>query len=138
MSDYELLSLWYQIVSNLQTSMANYFTGVFGMLGVAYFVSHKLDRVASWLLVFLFTLFCAGMLSELYELGNSLHKLALTMRAMHLDRPDIRWHSAVQGASFRHIPLAVLGMVVLIYAATMVFYFRARAYKGTGFSVIAG
>lgn len=135
MTDYELLSLWYQIVGNLQTSMANYFAGVFGMLGVAYFVSHKLDRMASWLLVGLYTLFCVGMLSEMYELGRSMHRLALAMQEMGLEGPEVTWHPAVRGASFRHVPLATLGMVTLIYAATMVFYFRARAHKGAGFDV---
>ena len=135
MTDYELLSLWYQIVGNLQTSMANYFAGVFGMLGVAYFVSHKLDRLASWLLVGLYTLFCLGMLSELWELGNSLRKLAAELRGAGVERPSIAWHSAVQGQSFAHIPVVTLAMVVLIYGATLVFYFRARRFKGAGFAV---
>ena len=135
MTEYETLALWYQIVSNLQSSMANYFAGVFGMLGAAYFVSHKLDRLASCLLVALYTLFCLGMLSELYELGNSLHKFAVSIQSRNLENSSIAWHAAVRGQTFRHIPLATLIMAAAIYAATLVFYFRARRHKGPGFEL---
>jgi len=134
MSQYELMSLWFQIVSNLQTSMANYFAGVFGMLGVAYFVSHKLDRVASWLLVGLYTLFCLGMFSELYELGRTLNRLAAVVQKFAANGSGLEWHAAARGQTFRHIPLAIVGMVWLIYAATLVFYFRARKHRDVGFA----
>lgn len=115
--------------------MANYFAGVFGMLGVAYFVSHKLDRLASWLLVAMYTFFCLGMLSELYELGNSLHRFAVSIQSRNLQDSSIAWHAAVRGMTFKHIPQMTVIMATAIYVATMVFYFRARRHKGPGFEL---
>lgn len=55
------------------------------MLGASFFLSHKLDRLATCLLVAMCTIFCLGMLSEMYEQDNSIHKFAVSTQSRHIE-----------------------------------------------------
>ena len=67
MSEYELASLFYQVVDVANASLANFLTITSAMLVVCYLAADKLDRVSAFLVLTLFTVFALGMINEVYS-----------------------------------------------------------------------
>jgi hypothetical protein len=135
MTDYELVSLFYQIQSNLTGSTANFMTGAFAMLVAGYLVGHRLDRVATGILLVIFSVFTLGLGNEMRGLASDMALVGreITSRAAADPTSDLMWHPAAGGLDFGFIWPTVVGMTALIYIGAVWFFFRARAANHVGF-----
>ena len=134
MSDYELLSLFYQIVDTSTSSFANFMTIVFAMLVAGYLVAHQLDRIATTLVILIFTVACAGISNEMRGLAANMALVAHEIAAQS-QQPgsSLGWHPAANGQSFDFIQYILVILASLIYMGTLWFFLRSRAAGGTGF-----
>jgi hypothetical protein len=135
MTDYELVSLFYQIQSTLTGSTANFMTGAFAMLVAGYLVAHRLDRVATGILLTIFSVFTVGLGNEMRGLASDLALVGrqITARAAADPASTLMWHPAAEGVDFGFIWPTLVGMTVMIYIGTVWFFFRARAADHVGF-----
>lgn len=140
MTDYELVSLFYQIQSSLTGSSANFMAGSSAMLVVGYLAAHRLDRIAAGTLIAIFTLFSLGLGNEMRGLASDLALVGreITARAAAGEPTALDWHPAAQGMDFGFIWKTIVLMTALVYCGTVWFFFRSRAAGEAGFGLGAG
>ena len=126
-TEYEIASLFYQVVDTAQAAMTNFLTVVFAVIVVSYFAGEKLDRFASSLLIFVYSFFCFGMIREIYYLYSDLARLGWKMASFPGSTFD--WHgmasSLTQGPP-QIIPLSAVSMCVLGYVGSLAFFYFRR------------
>ena len=134
MTEYELASLFLQIVDFANATMANFLAITFGMMVVCYLAAHRLDRASTIVVLALYSLYSLGLINEIYSeyrdlvaIGNEIAQAASV--------PDSRltWHGfALAGPDsyLQYIPFWVLTMSGLGFLATVWFFFHMRRRRG--------
>jgi len=79
MSEFEMASLFYQVLTAAHAALANFLTVVFAVLVVSYFVAEKIDRIAAMFLLGVYSLFAIGMTNEIVGLYSDLVRLGWEM-----------------------------------------------------------
>jgi len=131
-----MVSLFYQINDNLGGTLANLMTVVFAMLTAGYFAAHRLDRVATFIVVTIFTGITLGLTNEVQGLSGDMARLgqAITERAAADSVSSLAWHPAAQGVDFSFISPTLRILALLMWAGSLWFFFRSRASGQTGFT----
>ena len=111
MSEFEMASLFYQVLEAAHAALANFLTVVFAVLVVGYFMAGKLDRIASIFLSGVNSLFAIGMTNEIVGLYSDLARLAWEIaQYTGSDGTAFSWHgmasSLVNGPPWA-IPIVV-------------------------------
>lgn len=129
MSEFEHVYLFFEIVSVGTSTIANFFTVVFGMLVASYLAAHRLDRVMIVIALAIYSMVCLGFINEIYQVYSDFARLGLKLEAMGgLPNSDLGWFGpvAVGGDALNVIPKMVLTMTLATYVGSIVFFFRAR------------
>ncbi len=127
MTDYEKATLFFQIVETAHSAMANYLTVLFAVVAVSYFVADRLDRVASTLLLIVFSFFCFGMIREIFFLYSDMARLGHEIAQVPGDVYD--WLGIAQFSVDSPqwvIPYSSLVMSLAAYLASLLFFYRVR------------
>ncbi len=131
MSDYELASLFFQVIDTAHAALANFLTVVFAVLVVTHFVAHKLDRLSAFLLLTVYSLFSIGMTNEIVSLYSDFVRLG--HRMAENGATDLGWlgmTSSGQDGPVWAIPIIVGIMCVTAYLGSLVFFYRMRKRGG--------
>ena len=127
MTEFEQATLFYQIVETAHSAMANYLTVVFAVVAVSYFVADRLDRSASALLLVVYSVFCFGMIREIFFLYSDMARLGYVMSGVPGD--SFGWlgiaQSSADGPAWI-IPYSSMVMSVAAYLGTLLFFYRVR------------
>lgn len=130
MTEYELASLFYQVVDVANASLANFLTITSAMLIVCYLAAAKLDRVSSVLVLTLFTVFSMGMINEIYSEYRDLVGIGQEIAQAAGDAgSNLKWHGFALGnadGAGEFIPRWVVTMSLLAYFGTLWFFFHMR------------
>jgi len=131
LSEYEIAALFYQVVEAAQAAITNFLTVVFAVIVVGYFVGDRLEKAVAGLLLVVYSLFCFGMIREIYFLYSDLARLGWEM-ANYPGSP-FDWHgmaSQLTSGPPRIIPLSTITMCLMAYVGSLVFfYFRKKRGK---------
>ena len=129
MSEYEIVSLFHQVITGVNASMTNFLTVLFAMLVAGYLAAHRLDRISSIIVVVIYSLFTLGMTNEIYLGYRDFAAIGQEMvRVGRLPGSSIGWHPNVaEGAEgMSLLPRIILVIMLGAYAASIWFFFRAR------------
>ena len=131
MSDYELITFFYEAVNSLQTAVMNYVAVLFAFLIAAYLISDKLESRMVAFIVALFTLVTLQQVTPVIGFGHDCASLVsqIVERAA-ADPSSLGWHGAATSLSdaiarpvLRFTPAAV---VVFSYIGGLIFFFHQR------------
>ncbi|KAA9134149.1 hypothetical protein F3N42_00985 [Marinihelvus fidelis] len=129
MSEFEQVSLFFQIVSVGNGTMANYMTLVFGMLVTSYLAAHRIDRVMMWIALVIYSMFALGFCNEIYQVYSDFSRLGIVLAERgQLPQSGLGWFGpvATSADALPVIPWMVLAMTLLAYVGSVAFFFRAR------------
>ncbi len=134
MSEYEIASLFYQIVETAHAALANYLTVVFAVLISSFLVATKVDR-STWIaLLGVYSLFSIGMINEIVSLYSDMVRLGWEMvEFSERTGTALTWHgmaSATEDGPAWIIPIAVGVMCTLAFLGSLFFFFRLRKQGG--------
>ncbi|MEM9690354.1 MAG: hypothetical protein AAF917_12860 [Pseudomonadota bacterium] len=127
MTDFEQATLFFQIIDTAHSAVANFLTVVFAVVAVSYFVAERLDRSVSLLLLGVYSLFCIGMIREIFYLYSDMARLGHAMAQEPSDAFD--WLNIAQNSVNNPetvIPYSVLTMTGLAFAGSLLFFYRMR------------
>jgi len=126
MTEYELASLFNELLTTLLSVMETFMAVLFAMLVAAYFAAPKLTRTMSATLIGLFTLFSAVVI--FFAVAQSRRVAGAGVRldgmASQIDS-NVTWFYFVPAAA-PIIPLAVATVLIAAYVATLIFFLHAR------------
>lgn len=130
MTEYELASLFYQVVDVANATMANFLAVTFGMMVVSYLAAHRLDRKAVAVVLTLYILYSMGMINEMFNEYRDLISIGNEI-AVAATNPGsgLSWHGfAIAGpnAIAQYVPLWVVAMSGLALFGTIWFFFHMR------------
>ena len=131
MTEFEYATLFFQIIETANSVTANFLTVVFAVIAVSYFVADKLDRTASILLLFVYSLYCFGIIREIFFLYSDMARLGSEMA--QLTGESLSWLGMTQAATEGPqlvIPYSALAMTLLAYLGSLLFFYRVR--RGAG------
>jgi len=124
MTDFELMTLFYEIENSIQIAFMNYVTIIFAFLLAGFFAADKLNRPMTIVVIVLFT-FAAFQQAGAYILTWSDQAGLLPDIA---SRDALQWHSAAKVArvaglffSITYITTAIIG-----YFGALIFFFHQR------------
>jgi len=136
MSEYEMATLFYQVVEAAHAALANYLTVVFAVLVVSYFVANKLNRVAWICLLGVYSIFAIGMTNEIVSLYSDMVRLGWQMASqMDAEKTALSWHgmaSGIEDGPRWAIPIVVAAMCGLAYVGSIIFFFQIRKRGSPG------
>ncbi|MEM1173691.1 MAG: hypothetical protein AAGI27_02670 [Pseudomonadota bacterium] len=127
MSEFEKATLFFQIIETAHSAMANYLTVVFAVVAVSYFVADRLDRLAAFLLIVVYSFFCFGMIREIFFLYSDMARLGHEMAQVSGD--VYRWLGIAlssKDAPAWVIPYSSAVMSMAAYLASLLFFYRVR------------
>ncbi len=130
MSEFEMASLFYQVIEVAHAALANYLTVVFAVLIVSHFAADKLDRSAWVVLLGVYSLFAIGMTNEIASLYSDFVRLGWEMaKIADADGTTLSWNGMAtrnaDGPAWA-IPIVVTAMCGLAYVGSLLFFFRTR------------
>jgi len=129
MTEYEQVSLFFEMVNVANGTITNYMTLLFGMLVTSYLAAHRLDRVMMTLALLIYSMFSLGFCNEIFQLYSDFSRLGLKLAALGA-MPDsgLGWFGPVATSPepLKVIPYVVITMMLGAYFASMAFFFRAR------------
>ncbi len=129
MTDYETVSLFYQVIAVANASLANYLTVVSAMLVASYLVADKLDRFSSGLVLAIFSIFSIGMINEVRSAYRDFARLGVLISELAAEPgSSLGWHPVAgsDGAGFRAIPVVITVVCSLAYLGSLWFFFHTR------------
>jgi len=130
MSEYEHAYMFTEILQTANASMANYMAIVFGMLVASYFAAHRIDRIMVCLGLGVYSVFCMGFINEISHIYHDFGRIGAKIQGLgQVDGTSLGW----MGPALMDTPLPMMlvpkiitVMVVAIYIASLLFFFRAR------------
>lgn len=129
MSEYEIVSLFHEVITGVNASMTNFLTVLMAMLVVSYLVANRLDRPASLVVVVLYSIFMLGMINEIYSGYRDFAAIGREMARMGAEPgASIGWHPTVMngGAGLDALPFIILSIALSSFLASLWFFFHAR------------
>ena len=130
MSDFELVSLFSELVINLQTSFMNYVAVLFAFLVGGYMTADKLDTITASIFIGLFSLVTLQQASPVLGFGNDASSLAALIAVRAADDPSgLGWHGAASSLGSIGTPILGVGAITIIllsYLGALVFFFHQR------------
>ncbi len=136
MSEYEMASLFFQVVETAHAAIANYLTVVFAVLVVSYFVAQKIERTSLIFLIVVYSVFSIGMINEIFSLYSDLIRLGWEM-AVQFDAENsaLSWlgmaSSNASGPQWA-IPIIVTIACGLAYVGSLFFFYQIRKRGNPG------
>lgn len=129
MSEFEIVSLFHEVITGVNASMTNFLTVLFAMLVASYLAAHRLDRTSATVFLLIYSLFTLGMINEIYLGYRDFAAIGEEMvRVGQMPGSSIGWHpnvaSGSQGMSL--LPKIILVIMLGAYTASIWFFFRAR------------
>jgi hypothetical protein len=129
MTDYEIVSLFHEVITGVNASLTNYLTVLLAMLVASHLAAHRLDRGAATVALLIYSVFSLGMINEIHAGYRDFAAIGMEMaRVGGLPGSTIGWHPTVAngGAGLTAIPKVILGILLGSYVASMWFFFHAR------------
>lgn len=133
MSEYEIVSLFHQVITGVNASMTNFLTALFAMLVASYLAAHRLDKTSALIVVVVYSLFTLGMINEIFLGYRDFAAIGQEMVRMgRLPGSSITWHpNVINGdAGMSLLPWIILAVMVSAYIASVWYFFRARRMHG--------
>jgi len=133
MTEYEMASLFFQIVETAHAALANFLTVVFAILVVSYFAASKLDRTVAILLFGIYSIFAIGMTREIFSLYADMARLGFEMGQVYGTDGALTWLGiTISGGEgpLWEAPYAVATMCGFAYLASLYFFIRIRKQGG--------
>lgn len=124
-TEYESLSLFFQILDTAHAALANYLTVVFAVVLVMFFAGRKLDGLSWGFLVVVYTLFVLGMVNEIVSMYSDMVRLGFEIGQTQ----SPVWFgmaAATDEGPVMLIPYVVGAMCVLAYLGSLVFSYQIR------------
>lgn len=125
MTEYESLSLFFQVLDVAHAALANYLTVVFAVVLVTFFAGRKFDILSWGLLLLVYTLFAIGMANEIISMYRDMVRLGYEIGQTHAPV----WFgiaAATENGPVWAIPIMVGAMCGLAYIGSILFFFRMR------------
>ena len=136
MGEYEHAILFIEFAQAASAAMANYITLVFAMVVASYLAAHRLDKLMSGIAILIYSMFALGYCNEIIQIYSDLSNLGIAMedRFGGIPESSLGWLGPVRaGSAFLEIlPFLIGTMVLLAYAASIWFFFRARKLHKQG------
>jgi hypothetical protein len=134
MSEYEIASLFYQIVETAHAALANYLTVVFAVLISIFLVGTRVDRSTWFALLGVYSFFSIGMINEIVSLYSDMVRLGWEMAEISAKTGTaLTWHgmasSTADGPAW-FIPITVGTMCSAAFLGSLFFFFRIRKQGG--------
>ena len=129
MTEFEQITLFFQIVSVANGTISNYMTLLFGMLVTSYLAAHRLDRVMATIALVVYSMFSLGFCNEIFQVYSDFSRLGLQLAELgRLPDSSLGWFAPVFSSPgpLKAIPYIVGSMMLGAYLASLVFFFRAR------------
>lgn len=134
MSEYEYAALFTSFLEAQNLMFANYMAFVFAMLTVSYFLAKRLNRTMTALLLFIYTLWSFNLTQSLWAVFGDFSHLGVEL-SKFADRADtdLGWLGPVREAEnisyMENLPTIMIIMMLIVYIATIAFFFVARYQK---------
>ena len=135
MTDYEIVSLFHEVVTGVNASLANFLTVLLAMLVASHMAAHKLDRAAAGVVLAVYSTFSLGMVNEIHAGYRDFAAIGAEMvRIGGLPGSTIAWHPTVAngGAGLELLPRIIAVMLVGAWISSIWFFFHARRRSGSG------
>ena len=130
MTDYELINMFVEHMTLLQTILMNYVAVLFAFLIAAYLIAAKLESGMVFIIVGLFTLVALPQAINVIGIGYDTAAIAgqIASRAMQ-DSSGVGWHGTTTWLGTIGITIlraSVLLVLVLSYLGGLIFFFHQR------------
>ncbi len=130
MTEQQIATLFFEVLSVANASMMSYVTIVFAVIGSSYFIAHKLPKRMLALIMILFSMISVGYIMEITNEYGDIVRLGMLINELSTrEGSSLHWH----GASFKEGRFALSIMqplmsfiVISTYAGTIWFVFLAR------------
>ena len=135
MTDFEMISVTFEMINTLWTIFGIYVSIVFAFLVVSYLAASQL---ASRLVAIVITLYTLVALWSFWGLNRSAATLSSAIaeiqRAVTEDRSTLAWYPGASIPEFMLtvIPLLVTAIAVIAYAGSIAFFFHQRKAISSG------
>ena len=133
MTEFELATLFFQIADTAHAAIANFLTIVFAMIVVSYLVAHRLDRIATGLLLSAYSLFSFGLAFEIFNLYRDFIRLGWELAKYQDAHPTaFAWlgmASDLKEGPNWVIPTVIAAVCIIAYLGSMMFFLRMRREK---------
>lgn len=129
MTEYEVVSLFHQIVTGANASLTNFLTVLMAMLVASYMAAGKLDGKTTGMILAVYSVFSLGMMNEIYSGYRDFAAVGMEMVRMgRMPGSSIAWHPNVVagGIGLAQLPFVILAILVSAYASSMWFFFHMR------------
>jgi hypothetical protein len=130
-TDFEMVSVFTDLVSTLWTVFATYVSIIFAFLVVSYLASRTLQPVIVAIIVSLYTLVAAWAIWALNRSATLLVAVAGEMKRNVADGSSaLDWHPAAQSPDFliAVVPALVTIIALLAYFGSLFFFYYERKY----------
>ena len=124
MTDYELVSLYYEINNGLQVAFMNYVAILFAFLVAGFFAADKLSRPMVGVVIVLFTLAAFQEASEYLAAYSDVLSILPDIRS----REALDWHLSNQlsDTAETYFNITYVGTAIIGYLGALFFFFHQR------------
>lgn len=134
MTEYEYADLFASFLSAQNVLFANYMAIVFGMLTVSWFVAKRLSGIMMVMLLFIYSVWSINIIISLNAVFSDFSRLALKINKMGQKTDTaLDWLGPVASGDnvgyLNTLPTQVMTLCILVYLASIIFFFAARRKK---------
>ncbi len=129
MTDYELIALFTQVATTLQTTVMNFVAVLFAFLIAAYLIAGKLETKIVFIVVVLFTLITVNLTINAFGFGTDFVGLARQVAERAAQDPSgLGWHgtATTSHAVLPFLQFSPAAVVILSYLGGLAFFFHQR------------
>jgi len=130
MTEFELLTFFNGLVDDSELLIERFLTLLFAFLVASYLVSTKLDRLMTTIVLSLYSVMAIRYAFVFFNISSDVIPLAAELR-MLAARPDSSMNSWLDIGPVHILFPIVFAVMLLSYAASVVFFFRARMYRSS-------
>jgi len=128
MTDYELVYLFKEVTRLASDFFLGYISIVVGFLAIGLFFGQMLSRILIILTVGLYSFLSIAAISSIWREYQTFEAMALQIRKRAAEGADLAWLPVVQAPeiAFRVAPISIGLMLVVIFCASIYFFFQVR------------